>query len=219
MELKVFFILTFLTIAQCKLLSLTCEQIRTFVDGHNSRRLLLAQGKVPGQPAAGEMKSMVWDKELHDKAAKWAIANHHNHNPDKNIPSGRFSTGENLYWYSTTNTKHVLNPDSALQSWFSEHVNYTFGPLKHSDFDHSKNYQIGHYTQMAWSDSVYVGCAISQTIKNGWKKFFVVCNYGPAGNYINEKPYKTSGGPSRKLKCGAKDCSHPYGSKCTKTKT
>ncbi|XP_026737682.1 venom allergen 5-like [Trichoplusia ni] len=219
MELNVFFILTFLTIAQCKLITLSCIQIRAFVDGHNSRRLLLAQGKVPGQPAASEMNSVVWDEELHVKASRWAIQNYNYHNPDRNTISGRFTTGENLYWYSTTNSKYELDPNNPLESWFSEHVNFTFGPLHAHDFDISNNYDIGHYTQMIWSDSVYIGCAISQTFKNGWNKFFVVCNYGPGGNYIKEKPYKTSIGSSGKLKCGAKDCNHPYGRKCKKINT
>ncbi|XP_026737612.1 venom allergen 5-like [Trichoplusia ni] len=214
MELKVIFLLTFLTIAQCQLIPLSCAQIRAFVDGHNSRRLLLAQGRVPGQPAASKMNIVLWDEELHVKAAKWALSNKNFHNPDKHIPSGRFTTGENLYWYYTTDSKYNLNPDMALESWFGEHANFTYGPLQESDFDNSKNYQIGHYTQMAWSDSIYIGCAISQTRKNRWNNFYVVCNYGPGGNYVNETPYETSADSNGKLYCGTKDCSQPYGPKC-----
>lgn len=62
--------------------------------------------------------------------------------------SGRFKTGENLYWYYTTDSKYNLNPDMALESWFGENANFTYGPLQESDFDNSKNYQIGHYTQV-----------------------------------------------------------------------
>ncbi|XP_026737616.1 venom allergen 5-like isoform X2 [Trichoplusia ni] len=165
------------------------------------------------------MKSVVWDRELREKAANWAKKNIDSHNPDESIPSGRFFTGENLYWYSTTDSKYNLNPDMALESWFSEHVNFTHGPLRKSHFDKSKSHKIGHYTQMAWSNSVYIGCAILQTKKGEWNNFYVVCNYGPNGNNLGEEPYKTSGGSSGKLTCGAKDCSDPYGSKCKKTKT
>ncbi|XP_037296592.1 scoloptoxin SSD976, partial [Manduca sexta] len=125
---------------------LTCKQIKQFVDGHNSRRFLLSQGKVPGQPAAAEMKYMVWDDELAAKAAKWAAENHNYHNPDNTVGSGRFRTGENLYWYSTTDRSFKLNVGSALDAWWDEHKDYRYGPLKASDF--SSSVQIGHYTQV-----------------------------------------------------------------------
>ncbi|KAJ8733231.1 hypothetical protein PYW08_001529 [Mythimna loreyi] len=215
MELKILFVLTCITAVQCKLISLSCGQIRAFVDGHNTRRLLIARGKVPGQPAASEMKMMTWDEELAAKASQWAKKNLHQHNPDKSVGSNRFTAGENLYWYSTTNPKYVLQPDSAVNSWFSENVNYTYAPLQMSDFQ--KDYDIGHYTQMVWSDSIYLGCAMSQTLKNGWNKYFVVCNYGPGGNYLGQKPYKESYGRSNKLVCSNKSkCDRPYGTKCKK---
>lgn len=62
------------------MLTLSCRQIREFVRGHNSRRLLVAKGKVPGQPAASDMKMMVcsfinnlylrqcWNVEHHNNA-------------------------------------------------------------------------------------------------------------------------------------------------------
>ncbi|KAJ8733234.1 hypothetical protein PYW08_001532 [Mythimna loreyi] len=200
-----------------KVISLSCEQVRAFVDGHNARRYRIARGEVAGQPAASDMNMMVWDEELSAKASRWVKKNLHKHNPDKSVRSKRFTVGENMYRYSTTNPKYVLQPDSALESWFNEHVNYTFGPIQMSDFQ--KDYQIGHYTQMVWSKSVYIGCAISQTFKNGWNKFFVVCNYGPAGNFLGQKPYSESSGRSNKLICDAElndKCDSPYGSKCDK---
>ncbi|XP_075972032.1 venom allergen 5-like [Anticarsia gemmatalis] len=215
-----FIVITFLIFAPYKSESLECSQIRAFVDGHNSRRLQVAKGRVHGQPAASDMKTMMWDHELYLKASQWASKNKHKHNPDKTVPSGRFKTGENLYWYSTTDANYRLTPDQALESWFSEHANYTYGPLKKSDFDGSKNYQIGHYTQMVWSDSIYVGCAISHTqSRSRWSKFFVVCNYGPTGNYLRETPY-ARGSPTNTLACGCKDsdskcnCDVLYGLRC-----
>ncbi|CAH0702957.1 unnamed protein product [Spodoptera exigua] len=214
MESRIIFILSLVAVAQCKLVPLSCKQIRSLVDGHNSRRLQIAKGKIPKQPAASEMKMMLWDDELASKAEGWVSRNHNFHNPDRTIPTGRFTTGENLYWYSTTNLRYELNLENALNSWFSEHENYTYGPLKSSDFDGSRDYDIGHFTQMVWSDSIYLGCAVSQMFKLGWNKYYVVCNYGPGGNYLHEKPYRVSGGASGKLKCGVKDCTRPYGSKC-----
>ncbi|CAH2071301.1 unnamed protein product, partial [Iphiclides podalirius] len=195
-------------------MNLTCKQIRAFVDGHNSRRLQLAKGQVPGQPPASGMKLMVWDDELAAKAAKWASKNHFAHNPDKTIGSRRFNTGENLYWYATTSPNHKINIDSCLKSWFDEYRHYTYAPLTMRNFDGSSKHQIGHYTQMAWANTMYVGCAISQYGNGNLKEFLVVCNYGPGGNYLGQKPYETRKGTSNSLICGSKDCSRRYGDKC-----
>ncbi|CAB3237122.1 unnamed protein product [Arctia plantaginis] len=209
--------LTLLISATCILeISGSTKEIHAFVDGHNSRRLRVAKGEVKGQPGASEMKTMMWDHELYVKASTYAAKLPRQHNPDKSVPSGRFRTGENLFWYSTTNHNYQLSPETAVEAWFREHHNYTYGPIRRSDFDGSKSYQIGHYTQMVWSNTIYVGCAISETYKGQWKKFFVVCNYGPSGNYIGQEPYK-KGGPSNKLTCGCPkndrscDCNKLYG--------
>ncbi|CAH2071295.1 unnamed protein product, partial [Iphiclides podalirius] len=214
MQFNVVFLFALCGLVQSKLLNLSCKQIRAFVDGHNSRRLQLAKGEVPGQPAASEMKLMVWDDELAAKAAKWASRNEFTHNPDKSIGTGRFKTGENLYWYGTTDSKHKIDVDSSLKSWFDEYEHYTFGPLKESQFDGSSQYQIGHYTQMAWADTKYVGCAISQYWEGKMKDFLVVCNYGPGGNYLDDTPYRTDRGASHSLVCESEACRKPYGDKC-----
>ncbi|KPI91338.1 Venom allergen 5.02 [Papilio xuthus] len=201
---------------QAKLINLSCKQIRAFVDGHNARRLQLVKGQVPGQPPASDMKLMMWDNELEAKAAKWASRNNFAHNPDKTIGSRRFHTGENLYWYATTDLTHKLDVESSLKSWFDEHRNYSYGPLTMRDFNRSTKKQIGHYTQMAWANTIYVGCAISQYTKNNFKEFLVVCNYGPGGNYIGQKPYESRRrrGGTNALACGAKNCSQRYGDRC-----
>ncbi|XP_050343526.1 venom allergen 5-like [Nymphalis io] len=213
MHFRGFILFVLLHFVHPKVLDLSCKEIRAFIDGHNSRRLSLAKGNVQKQPAASEMKYMIWDKELAAKASKWASTNQLSHNPDRTIGSGRFTTGENIYMAGSTDLNWKINVDSALQSWFDEHKDYTYGPIKISDFNGS-NKAIGHYTQMAWSDSVYIGCGISENQKNGMKEYYVVCNYGPPGNYLGQTPYKASGSGSGKLICSTKDCSRPYGDNC-----
>lgn len=60
--------------------------------------------------------------------------------------SGRFNTGENLYWYSITDFGYKLDINMVLSGWFDEHRDYTYRPLSGSDFGGSA--QIGHYTQV-----------------------------------------------------------------------
>ncbi|CAH2242192.1 jg13953, partial [Pararge aegeria aegeria] len=68
-----------------QVLQLTCSQVRDFVDGHNSRRLRLAKGEIPNQPAASDMGQVVWDDELAAKASEWASHYKFSHNPDRSI--------------------------------------------------------------------------------------------------------------------------------------
>ncbi|XP_063824559.1 venom allergen 5-like [Ostrinia nubilalis] len=211
MAVRVLILLALVACIQSKVLNLSCQQIKKFVDGHNIRRQQLAKGEIGGQPAASEMKFMIWDHELAAKAEKWASEYRESHNPDKSVGSGRWSVGENLYWYSITDFGYKLDANLALTAWFDEHKDYTYGPLSSSDFGGPN--QIGHYTQMAWSDSTHLGCAISQFNMSGWNKFMVVCNYGPTGNYLGQRPYK-SGNPAGHLICTVGDCGRAYGDHC-----
>ncbi|GBP53519.1 Venom allergen 5.02 [Eumeta japonica] len=198
-----------------KVTKLSCEQVQRLVEGHNSRRLRIAQGDVPGQPAATDMTTMIWDEELAMKASRWARRGQFNHNPDRTIDSGRFETGENLYIYRTTDESYELDVDQALEDWFDEYKDFEYGPMTSDEFS-DPDRQIGHYTQMVWSNSTFVGCGMSQTRKSGSTQFLVVCNYGPQGNIIGEPPYQTDGAEQYELQCGAgvEDCDKKYGDEC-----
>ncbi|XP_068631443.1 scoloptoxin SSD558-like [Battus philenor] len=131
----------------CERIKLTCEQIRAFVDGHNFRRLQVANGLVPGQPAASDMQFMVWNEELAEKASKWAEKGQFEHNPDRSIGSNRWNLiGENIYvynYYSNMGDEAKINIQEALNSWFQEHKYYNFVP-----FFLSSVKPFGHYTQV-----------------------------------------------------------------------
>merc|ERR1712228_177428 len=95
-----------------------------------------------------------------------------------NFP-GQYSTGENIAWGPNS-------PSDSGERWGEEEaVFYTYG--SHGTYgtnDCVPGEQCGHFTQMIWADSQYIGC--------GWKVCdpypsnqyggVLVCNYYPPGN-------------------------------------
>ena len=80
--------------------------------------------------------------------------------------------GENLYYSSG------FQPDGGMPvtSWYDEIKDYDFKNGR------SKGGVIGHFTQVVWKGSQYVGMGIASNGNN----YFVVANYFPAGNWDGE---------------------------------
>jgi len=86
------------------------------------------------------------------------------------------SYGINLYRSSKR-----PSPKEVVNYWAAEQRYY------HGEIISERNkMDFGHYTQLVWSQSVSIGCAISQT-KGG--TFIIVCIYSPKGNIIGQKPF------------------------------
>jgi pathogenesis-related protein 1 len=90
-------------------------------------------------------------------------------------PNASQKYGENLFWRSAP-----TNLGEAVGAWASEAA----------DYDHGTNacsgYTCGHYTQMVWADTRYLGCGVAACPSGGevW-----VCNYDPRGNILGQSPY------------------------------
>jgi len=114
-----------------------------------------------------------WSDDLAVEAQKWAnyLAKrgcHMKHSHTKN--------GENIYW-----SDYASTPKEVVDEWASEKKYYRGGKIKSS-----KVSKYGHYTQVVWYSTKYVGCGRAKC-KNGQEIW--VCNYAPAGNYLGEKAY------------------------------
>lgn len=52
--------------------------------------------------------------------------------------------------------------------------------------------QIGHYTQFVWGKTTKIGCGAMKYQDGRFNKFYLVCNYGQAGNFLGEPVYETA---------------------------
>ncbi|XP_040845943.1 GLIPR1-like protein 1 [Ochotona curzoniae] len=151
--------------------------IEECIAAHNEWR-----GRV--RPPAANMKYMVWEDGLAKMARAWANKCQFKHNACLNIPYECYENyqfvGENI-WLGESK---VFSPRDAVIAWFNESNFYDFDSI-------SCTKVCGHYTQVVWASSHRVGCAVKicPNLGKGSTAIFV-CNYGPAGNYPNQHPYK-----------------------------
>ncbi len=139
--------------------SLTGSQKQELVQRHNYYRQ--AQGAA----------NISWSDKLAAKAQAWVkiMAK-----KDKLMHS-TMKYGENIYV-----TTVPVTPSHVVDRWASEEKYY------HGEKITSENYHLfGHYTQIIWNSTTEIGCA-KAVAKSG--RIYWVCEYSPAGNYINEKP-------------------------------
>ncbi|XP_033630624.1 cysteine-rich venom protein Mr30-like isoform X2 [Asterias rubens] len=157
--------------------SMTPRDVQRTVDRHNEYRKYRE---------ASNMKHMTWDASLATMAQQWAERCEFAHGVGNNI-SPYTSIGQNL-WLRTGDPNKPASGVIATDDWHDE--------IK--DYNYENNYcgnVCGHYTQVVWAETDKVGCGIAfcNYISGNQNAWNIVCNYGPAGNYFGEKPYKTGG--------------------------
>ncbi|CAH1407365.1 unnamed protein product [Nezara viridula] len=115
-----------------------------------------------------------WDDELAKVAQAYANKCLFTHN--KGRPKG---TGENLAWKRNSKKKRG-DLKYMTHLWYEEINLYDpAGPLNITE--------TGHFTQMIWADTKFVGCGVSfyedGKHPNSPYQTLLVCNYKPPGNY------------------------------------
>ncbi len=146
------------------------DQIQEFLDVHNSYR-----SEVNSDPLSWNEDLAAYAKAWGEQLAKTGCEL--NHRPGDGEWAQKY--GENLYWSSG----FMPTPKQAVDSWGSEKPQYDGGVMN------DNNFAAGHYTQMIWSKTTKVGCAIVQCSDGA---YIVVCNYDPAGNMFGESPLKNT---------------------------
>ena len=114
---------------------------------------------------------LVWSDRLAAHAEEWAdtlwVRRQFAHRPNSKY-------GENLFEITgaTASAAQVVN------AWAAESRNYDYGSNRCRGV-------CGHYTQIVWSSTQEVGCAVAR----GGGRDVWVCNYDPPGNWIGKRPY------------------------------
>lgn len=121
-----------------------------------------------------------WDPALARSARDWAAylarTGKFEHSPDSPWWDPE---GENL-WAGTVN---YYQPESMVGLWTAEKRDYKPGVFPNNSRSGDVE-NVGHYTQLIWSRTGAVGCALVR----GQDEDFLVCRYSQAGNVLGERP-------------------------------
>ena len=137
-------------------------------DAMLARDLLAAHNEVR---SSVDVPPLRWSGQLALHAQEWA---NHLLNTGQFIHRPRPLYGENLFDIEGPRA----TPAEVVGYWASESRDYTYR-------SNSCRGVCGHYTQLVWSDTRQVGCAVARdATREVW-----VCNYEPPGNWVGERPY------------------------------
>ncbi|CAL4133678.1 unnamed protein product, partial [Meganyctiphanes norvegica] len=189
------------------------EDINLIVHHHNWYKSRVASGQeglgAPGpQPTGANMRQLEWDDELARKAQNHADQCIFGHDDRDNRRVSRFSVGQNLYTRSTSNFDSEVEWGRAIKEWYSEVKDFSPNSINPYQF----NSGVGHYTQMVWADTYKIGCGYTFYKEGRWHKKLYTCNYGPAGNFLNQDMYRR--GSSCSSCPRGTSCSNKYSGLC-----
>ena len=141
-------------------------------------RLLAAQNRE--RDALG-VEALKWDPVLANEARDWARylarTGKFEHSPDG--PWYAEQEGENL-WAGTVG---YYQPESMVGLWVAEKRVFKAGVFPNNSRSGDVE-DVGHYTQLIWSQTGSVGCAVEK----GREEDILVCRYTRAGNVPGERP-------------------------------
>jgi pathogenesis-related protein 1 len=132
----------------------------------------LVRASVSPAPAV-PLPPLAWSATLADVARGWA---EHLASNGCEMRHSSNAYGENLFWTSRSGATAA----DAVDSWESEQSCFV-----NASFD-ACTCTCGHYSQMVWRDTRYVGCGRG-SCPDGSEIW--ACNYDPPGNMLGEVPY------------------------------
>merc|ERR1712059_30777 len=176
-------------------------------------------GRQRGQPAAANMRKLVWDNELATIAQRWADQCIWGHDKNRDLCDGT-SSGQNggISWSSReeSNSSVWANvANMAAEGWYKKEVGlFRKSYIKPFRFVSAA----GHYTQFVWAETDRVGCGLRYFKDSSRSKqrypwtTLLWCNYASAGNFRGATMYEVGRGCSN---CpSGKSCDSPYTALC-----
>jgi len=175
---------------------LSSADIQAIVTQHNQFRSNV-------NPTAANMQAIQWSSTLATVALNYGVQCIWAHNANRTVQAnGTFSyVGENIYIgaASSVDTQGGL---TAGKSWNSENASYTYQSTCGQTGvcgNCTAGQQCGHYTQIVWATTTYVGCAVVKcpsmvnNVPFNCSRYgtctYTVCDYGKGGNYVGNAPY------------------------------
>ncbi|EYC32517.1 hypothetical protein Y032_0003g1625 [Ancylostoma ceylanicum] len=171
----------------CPNAEMTDAARKKILDMHNWRRSQLALGKIPNGknpykcPTATNMYKMAYDCDLENSALAYAkqcslVAS---------AEGSRAGEGENVHSGPLVADQEA-GAVTAVQSWWGQiYSNGLNKQMKYLISLKTKPNGPRAFTQMAWANSVKLGCAVVNCKANT----FTVCRYKAAGNILDEYIY------------------------------
>ncbi|XP_065282086.1 uncharacterized protein [Dermacentor albipictus] len=165
---------------------------------HNDFRSQTALGNLPGFSTAADMQELLWDDELATVAQAHASLcttpdGDLKHDDAKDRFTSRFEeTGQNTAWIGRSNYHEGSNWTWAMDGWFTQEYKL-YPPRNVPKFAPVEGVKIGHFTQIIWAKTRYVGCGYVYYNVDGARYPHMkqcTCNYAPAGNYIGQPIYQ-----------------------------
>ncbi|XP_066568621.1 cysteine-rich venom protein [Amia ocellicauda] len=176
----------------------TPEEIKILLDLHNNYRKQV-------EPQAANMKRLDWHDGLASMAQDWADLCSFEHGHMKTETPPFDGIGQNLNKFMSTDPSRLDSVEArtlqAVRAWWEEERWYDYkrslclGPV------------CGHYTQLVWARTQFVGCGYVNGSRCPGRFTYVVCNYGPRGNKgLEPKVPYMNGDPCSKCDSGQGWC-------------
>ena len=142
--------------------TMTADWANSILAVHNNER------------AAVRLPPLAWSEGLAANAQTWA-----EHVSQTGVLANS-GPGENIAGFLTDPTE----PTGGTSLWVAEKQNWHGGALTNEN-----RALAGHYTQMVWYNTQYVGCGAAPPGAGGLPYSILVCQYYPVGNLMGYAPY------------------------------
>ncbi|XP_077484484.1 uncharacterized protein LOC144094393 [Amblyomma americanum] len=176
------------------------EERLLIVKTHNDYRSMVALGKLQGFPPAANMARLVWDKELASVAQAKAeqctsAKGEYSHDDWHDRFTTKFNaTGQNLAFRGRNFRFTSSDWPGRIKEWFIEYEDYPSEQRHEFRLPAHSKPMIGHFTQLVWAKTSYVGCGFVEYsiigAVNLTEMQFYVCNYAVTGNVFRRPLYQ-----------------------------